>query len=168
MTAVAHESTLPSQELVDESAKVFSFIETHEARHGSRPRPAYFLCGAEEHDRVELTEDLYAMFKELVGALAQRKSVQILALDEEITTQHAADILGLSRPTVVKLVDAGEIQARVPGVNRRKLRLADVLEYRDRLYKQRNEFIAETSTAFEDDMDSAEIDDLFDKVRKNS
>lgn len=168
MTAVAHESTLPSQELVDESAKVFSFIKKHETFHGSRPRPTYFLCGAEEHDRVELTEDLYAMFKELVGALAQRKSVQILALGEEITTQQAADLLGLSRPTVVKLVDSGEIQARVPGVNRRKLRLADVLEYRDRLYKQRNEFIAETSTAFEDDMGSAEIDDLFDKVRKNS
>lgn len=167
MTAAAHESTLPSQELVDESAKVLSFIKKHEAFHGSRPQPTYFLCGAEEHDSVELTEDIYAMFKELLEALAQRKSVQILALDEEITTQHAADILGLSRPTVVKLVDSGEIQARVPGVNRRKLRLADVLEYRDQLYKQRNEFIAETSTAFGDDEDLSDLDDLFDEARKN-
>lgn len=168
MTAVAHESTLPSQELVDESAKVLSFINAHEAHRGSRPQPTYFLCGAEEHDRVELTEDIYAMLKDLLEALAQGKSVRILAHDEEITTQHAADILGLSRPTVVKLVDSGEIQARVPGVNRRKLRLADVLEYRDRLYKQRNDFIAETSTAFEDDMAPSDIDDLFNKVRKNS
>jgi excisionase family DNA binding protein len=166
MTAVAHE-TLPNEELAEQSAEVLSFINAHESKHGTRPDPTYFLCGADEHDRVELTEGIYEMFKDLLGALAERKSVQILAHDQELTTQQAAEILGLSRPTVVKLIKTGEIPAHVPGVNRRKLRLADVLAYRDQLYKQRNEFIAESSAAYEIDEDLVDIDDLVNEARKN-
>lgn len=43
----------------DELARVPSFIEAHEARHGTSPEPAFFLTGAREHDRVEL-EQLHA------------------------------------------------------------------------------------------------------------
>lgn len=167
MTAAAHESALPNEELAEQSAEVLSFLEAHGSRHGKKPEPTYFLCGADEHERVELTEGIYEMFKDLLSALADRKSVQILALDQEVTTQQAAELLGLSRPTVVKLIKSGEIPAHVPGVNRRKLRLADVLAYKDLLYKQRNEFIAESSAAYEGDEDLVDVDDLLNEARKN-
>ena len=47
--------------------------------------------------------------------------------DQEISTQQAAEILGLSRPTVVRLIDEGKLDAHVPGTVRRKLRLAQEL-----------------------------------------
>ena len=102
----------------DELARVLSFIEVHEARHGASPEPAFFLSGAGEHDRVELTEQLHAILKQVVQALSHGPSISILARDQEISTQQAAEILGLSRPTVVKLIDEGELPAHVPGAVR--------------------------------------------------
>ncbi|MGY0388271.1 excisionase family DNA-binding protein [Nocardioides sp. WG-D5] len=166
MTAAASEHMPPSREVAEQNARVLSFIEAHEARHGEAPEPTYFLCGAEEHDRVELTEDLFQMLKQLVGALAKGQSVQIHARDREITTQQAAEILGLSRPTVVKLIDAGKIAATVPGVSRRKVLLTDVMAYRDELYAARNEFIAESSAAYAD-VDPEEARQALAEVRKS-
>ncbi|BBA90286.1 MULTISPECIES: helix-turn-helix domain-containing protein [Mycobacterium] len=131
-------------------ADVLSFIEAHEARHGTSPEPAFFLSGASEHDRVELTEQLHEVLKRAAHALSHGQSISILTRDQEISTQQAAEILGLSRPTVVRLIQNGELDAHVPGAVRRKLRLADVLAYREELHARRNRFISESSAEFAD------------------
>ncbi len=149
----------------DELAKVLSFIEAHEARHGSSPTPAFFLSGSGEHDRVELTEQLHAILKQVVQALSQGQSISILTRDQEISTQQTAEILGVSRPTVVKLIEDGELSAHVPGAVRRKLRLADVLAYREELRARRNRFISESSEEF-DEVDDREMTEALEQARR--
>lgn len=78
--------------------------------------------------------------------------------DKELTTQQAADILGISRPTVVKLIKDGELPATVPGKVRHKIRLSDLRDYQRRLYERRNAFIAESSEAYADLEDVADFD----------
>lgn len=151
MSAPAADVVTPVQDDADELAKVLSFLEAHKARHGAFPIPSFFLSGAEEHDRVELTEQVHGILEQVVQALSNGQSISILTRDQEITTQQAADILGLSRPTVVRLIDEGELSAHVPGAVRRKLLLVDVLAYREELRSRRNKFITESSTAYDED-----------------
>lgn len=166
MSTATAEVVNPVPTDADELAKVLSFIEAHEVRHGAL-EPAFFLSGAGEGDRVELTEQLHEILKQVVNALSHGQSISILTRDQEISTQQAAEILGLSRPTVVRLIEDGELHAHVPGAVRRKLRLADVLAYREELRERRNRFITESSAEF-GDIDESEAADLLDEARRNA
>lgn len=165
MSTAASDVITPTPNDADELAKVRSFIDAHDARHDTSPEPAFFLSGASEHDRVELTEQLHEILKRVVHALSHGQSISILTRDQEISTQQAAEILGLSRPTVVRLIEDGELHAHVPGAVRRKLRLADVLGYREELRARRNRFITESSAEF-DHMDDDEVSDPLADARR--
>lgn len=62
-------------------------------------------------------------------------------LDREIATQQAAYLLRLSRSTVVRLIEEGELPAHATGSGRRQLRLTDVLRYREKLRTRRESLI---------------------------
>lgn len=148
----------------ESSATLLSFVAAHEGRHGTAPAASFYLSGADEHDRVELPQELFEILKQAATALEHGQSVNIIARDQEITTQQAAELLGVSRPTVVKLIDSGELRAHVPGAVRRKLRLADVLAYRDELYERRSDFIAKSSETFGVE-DGADLADILEQAR---
>jgi excisionase family DNA binding protein len=57
--------------------------------------------------------------------------VDLAALSADLTTGQAADLLGVSRPTVVALVDSGALPASRIGTHRR-IRTVDLLDYRER------------------------------------
>ncbi|MGD7708278.1 excisionase family DNA-binding protein [Microlunatus sp. Y2014] len=157
----------PRAEEAERLADVVSFIEAHEQRHGAILASRFYLSGPSEHDRVELTEQLHAILKEAARALSCGQSISILARDQEISTQQAAEILGLSRPTVVRLVDQGELPAHVPGKSRRKLRLTDVLAFRDELHARRSTFVADSSAECEGDRDERDdVSRLLEEARR--
>ena len=141
-------------------AKVLDFIKAHENKHGTPVE----LFLADDEDRIELTAELNGILRQIVQALAEGRAISVLARDEEVGTQQAADLLGLSRPTVVRLIEEGELAATVPGAVRRKLRLVDVLAYRDKLYERRSGFIAESSDEF-DEIDPDEAADAIAELR---
>lgn len=82
-------------------------------------------------EQYELPPELFALLRDVVFALAAGQAVTVAPVNQRLTTQQAADLLGISRPTFVKLLDEGEIAFEVPGRHRR-VRLDDVLEYRKR------------------------------------
>jgi excisionase family DNA binding protein len=72
-------------------------------------------------------------------------------LDAVLSTQEAADALGVSRPTLVKLLEAGEIAFTKPGRHRR-VELRDLRDYQQRIrLLRRQELSAMTNEAAEDD-----------------
>lgn len=81
-------------------------------------------------ETVALPDEIYRVLTIVVNEMKAGHSVSITPLSQRISTQEAADLLGLSRPTLVKLLETGEIAYEQPGRHRRVL-LADVLNYRE-------------------------------------
>ncbi|MHB8671705.1 MAG: helix-turn-helix domain-containing protein [Acidimicrobiales bacterium] len=65
----------------------------------------------------------------LLEELAAGASVHLVATDAELTTQQAAELLGLSRTYVIRLIESGKLPAHLVGTHRR-LSAADVLAYK--------------------------------------
>lgn len=80
---------------------------------------------------VELPAAAADAVRHLLVELASGASVRVLVDDADLTTQQAADLLGISRTYVVRLIDQGSIPARLVGTHRR-VRAADVLAYQAR------------------------------------
>ena len=92
----------------------------------TRPQPA--LIGP-DGTATPLPTEVYEALWGVVQALRRGSAVTIAVHGTELTTQQAADMLGVSRPTLVKLLDRGEIPYTQPGRHRR-VQVADVMAYR--------------------------------------
>jgi excisionase family DNA binding protein len=86
------------------------------------------LIGPNETERLNLPHSIYSLLKDIVRNMQRGKSILVIPEDEDLTTQTAANILGVSRPHVVKLLESGKIPFHKTGSHRR-LRLKDVLAY---------------------------------------
>lgn len=73
---------------------------------------------------------------EMLDAVAHGEDARVVRTPRELTTQQAASVLNMSRPTVVRLIDEGELPARKVGSHRRVL-LTDLLAYRDQIVAER-------------------------------
>ena len=86
-------------------------------------------------ESVVLPEDASRAVRSLLRDLATGVPVHVIPADAELTTQQAADLLGLSRTYVVRLIDQGSLSAHMAGTHRRLL-ASDVLAYRERRASQ--------------------------------
>jgi excisionase family DNA binding protein len=91
---------------------------------------------SDQGDVVELPESAREGLERLVSYLAADMGVAMKPYDEILTTSEAAELLGMSRPYLVHLLDTEAIRIPVqkvgPGVGgHRRIRLRDVLAYRE-------------------------------------
>lgn len=93
---------------------------------------------------VTLPVSALKLMVEVLTQLGQGNSVNITPIQAELTTQEAADLLSMSRPTLIKLLDEGVLPFSRTG-NRRKVPFAAVLEYKQNLQEQRLSALDELS-----------------------
>jgi excisionase family DNA binding protein len=98
---------------------------------------------------VEVPASVVRVLAEILEHTQRGESVRVIADDEEITTQQAADLLNVSRPYLVGLVDRGEIPSRKVG-SRRRLKLSDTLLYREVDQARRLKAVAELAAEAQD------------------
>ena len=144
MSTEASETTTFIPEDPDELASVSGFLTAHERLRGTTASPGYALVGAEEHDRIELPRSVHQALIKVVAALHAGKAVTIAPQSMKLTTQQAADLLGVSRPTVVRLITTGALPAERIG-NRHRLLLDDILAYRKERRTRQYEALAATA-----------------------
>lgn len=109
--------------------------------------------GAVDDDHtVRLGPELSQILTRIVQALAAGGTVTIGAIPDVVTTTTAAEMLGVSRPTLMKHIQAGLLSAHKVGSHTR-LQSADVLAFRqERLQRQRT--AARELLALEDQLDN--------------
>jgi len=95
----------------------------------SRRRQVPSLVGA-DGSRKELPSALYDLLVTVVGILESGSGVTVVPLGTELTTAETAELLNVSRPHVIKMLEAGEIPFHKVGTHRRVL-LEDVLKFRE-------------------------------------
>ncbi|MGH2485024.1 MAG: helix-turn-helix domain-containing protein, partial [Ktedonobacterales bacterium] len=95
------------------------------ARHGSIELTSADANG----EGVVLPETVTRILDQAVHLLARHSAVAVVSVDSELTTQEAADILNVSRPYLVRLLESGAIPFTKTGAHRR-IRLDDLLRYK--------------------------------------
>lgn len=75
-----------------------------------------------------LPDELREMLTNVVMALRRGQAITLAPHALRLTTQQAADLLGISRPTLVKLLENGNIPYETPSRHRR-IQLIDLLSY---------------------------------------
>jgi excisionase family DNA binding protein len=99
-----------------------------------------------------LPRQALALLRDLLVEMAQGNAVTIVPIHAELTTQEAANILNVSRPHLVKLLEEGEIPFSKTGTHRR-IRYQDLISYRDQRDQESRAALDElTAQAQEHDM----------------
>lgn len=126
MSIVSHRQMPPSAQdaaLARVSGQVLS-------RFANQKRSLMLRVRDAEQDRpLELPAGAVAMLMDILEAMAAGRGVTIIPENAELTTVQAAELLNVSRPFLIKLLDDGVIPHRKVGKHRR-IRMEDVMAYK--------------------------------------
>ncbi|MGH9110988.1 MAG: helix-turn-helix domain-containing protein [Acidimicrobiales bacterium] len=93
-------------------------------------------------EQVPLPDEVYRVLRHVVEVMRQGKATLIAPQGMLLTTQEAAEFLGISRPTLVKLLEDGAIPFEKPNRHRR-VRLQDLVDFQARQRSERRAILDE-------------------------
>lgn len=79
--------------------------------------------------QVELPTSALRLLVDILAELAEGNAVRVVPIHAELTTQEAADMLNVSRPHLVKLLESGALPFHKAGKHRR-IRFADLMAFK--------------------------------------
>ena len=95
-----------------------------------------------EKDTIKIPVSALKHLNTIIDLTAQGKAITVNPVDAEITTQEAANLLNVSRPFIVKLLEEGKISFHKVGAHRR-IKLKDLLVYKQQMKKEREDALTE-------------------------
>lgn len=108
----------------------------------------------ETHERIRIPLNALKLLAQILKETSRGKPVSIVPIATELTTQAAAEILGCSRPHIVKLLETGKIKFTKVGKHRR-IKYEDIIAYKNKMKAEQERLINEI-------MDSDEKAGLYD------
>lgn len=120
----------------------------------ARLREGGDLVVAGKGGRIAVPKSIAREVVTLLEAYADGRTPIVAAADEEVSTQEAALVLNLSRPTVVKFLDEGRIPFRKPGKHRRVL-MSDLVAFKARLQRDRISALERLTSLGQEALESA-------------
>jgi len=161
MAAPASDESLQDETYLpqEDTAEIIDFLSALQVRgrEGADPRPR--LTGPDGRS-VELPEPMFEVLLQVAAAMKLGLAVTVAPHHLMLSTQEAADLLRISRTTLVRLLETGAIPFEKPS-RHRKVRLDDLLEYRRRQRSQAElafaDMVSDTERLGLYDADAAEV-----------
>jgi excisionase family DNA binding protein len=100
------------------------------------------MAGPDANYHLEIPSALFPVLLNILEQLVKGRSVSVVPKGQTLTTQKAADLLGVSRQYFVRLLDEGQLPFHNVGTHRR-VYLTDVLAYRDQRDEKRRSTLRE-------------------------
>lgn len=161
-TKLKAETYLPQS--AEELRAISDLFATFSASQTSDIPQSYVQIGGKAGKRVELPEGIYRVLVQVVEAMKNGMAVTIVPQTVMLTTQEAAEIIGVSRPTLISIIEKGLIEFNLVGKHRR-ISIDQVLKYRAARKEQQYKAL----DAMYDDSENALPSDylgILQKVRK--
>ena len=133
MNATTETPTLEDQKIAKAS---FDILTNESNSYRSAKNNQAKLVFQNSKNSLELPEKAVSLLKEILLFMSEGKEITLIPTESELSTQEAADILRVSRPHVVKLLEEGKIPYHKAGSHRRILQ-QDLADYELSLKKTR-------------------------------
>lgn len=145
--SMGNKALLPTKQetqLAEQSSRILaSYIQ-------STSKPAIQLVKrGKGQEQVLLPLAALRLLVDILAEMAQGNAVTLIPIHAELTTQEAADLLNVSRPYLVDLLEANEIPFRKVG-SRRRVLAKDVLDYKAKIDKARKDALRKLSEQAQD------------------
>ena len=126
--------------------------EVRAATQGQRDLAAYLATGFEtqriqildandQAHQIELPTSALRLLVDVLAELADGNAVKVVPVHAELTTQEAADLLNVSRPHLIKLLETGELEFHRTGKHRR-IRFDHLMQFKEARDKRSEEAMA--------------------------
>ncbi|QOR70990.1 helix-turn-helix domain-containing protein [Ruania alkalisoli] len=136
---------VPSSETESVTEKFAEQLEAMAAATTERPA----LIGP-HNEEIPLPREAFEILLQVYEAMKHGLAIHVAPLNAQLTTQEAANYLGISRPTLVKLLESGAIPFIKPG-RHRYVRIDDLIAYAEQLRNERAAALDEMARDAEDD-----------------
>ena len=126
-----HQLAVPTEDTAAQAAEAVEELERFLREHSDIAAAFVSLSSNDDDTTLEIPGHALRLLVDMLAQIANGNAVTVAPVHAELTTQQAADLLNVSRPYVVKLLDQDAIPHRRVG-NRRRVLLTDLLEYKHR------------------------------------
>ncbi|MCT7955926.1 excisionase family DNA-binding protein [Laspinema palackyanum] len=121
----------------EEEAKLAKEISQILALYTEGKKPEIIIKTDEmKTQAIAIPESAFLMLVDILEQMAQGRAVSLVSFPAELTTQEAANILEVSHPYLVELLDSGEIPSQTVETTR-SVRYEDVLDYKKQIDEKR-------------------------------
>lgn len=120
-------TTLTSEADADVAKEAGRLLASH-LKNGV-PMQLRILAGNAKKTTVKLPAPAVGLLVRILEEMARGNAMTIVPVHTELTTQEAADMLNISRPSLIQLLDEGKIEYRRVGTHRR-VRFKALMKYK--------------------------------------
>jgi excisionase family DNA binding protein len=135
--------TAADAELARESGlQLCHFLGKHPLNNDSSHLRLRLQADNEPEEVMTIPVSAFRLLADILAQMARGNAVTLIPVNAELTTQQAADILNVSRPFLIKLIEDGQIPYRKVGTHRR-IRFEDLMVYKRDIDNKRRDVLAD-------------------------